>query len=65
LAAAEEQSKQTMEAILAHGVGPTLKRGFALVRAGEVPVSSKEAALRNRALNIEFRDGTITVINGD
>jgi len=61
LVSAEVGAREVMEGILAHGLAPTLKRGFAIVRAGDVPVSSKAASMAHKCLNIEFRDGSIAV----
>lgn len=51
--------KDLMEGILAHGVGPTLRRGFAMVRNAAGPVSTKACAITSGELEIEFRDGTV------
>jgi exodeoxyribonuclease VII large subunit len=59
LSNAEGGSKDLMEGILAHGVGPTLRRGFAIVRNAAGPVSTKADAMRSGELEIEFRDGTM------
>ena len=58
---AERENQTLMENIMAHGVGPTLRRGFALVRNANGPVSTKELAQASTELEIEFRDGTITL----
>ncbi|WP_194727336.1 exodeoxyribonuclease VII large subunit [Noviherbaspirillum malthae] len=59
---AQEQSKDLMATILAHGIDPTLKRGFAVVKEpGGTPISSSEAAKRQSVMEIQFRDGTIRV----
>ncbi|WP_194726644.1 exodeoxyribonuclease VII large subunit [Noviherbaspirillum malthae] len=59
---AQEQTRDVMATILAHGIDPTLKRGFAVVkdRTG-MPISSSHAAQQQETMNIQFRDGTIRV----
>lgn len=56
---AEKTARDMMSEILAHGVEPTLRRGFAIVKAGGTPVSSKAAAEAHAELDIEFKDGSI------
>lgn len=58
---AESSSKDLMAGILAHGVEPTLRRGFALVRNAQGPVSTKIAAENSTDLEIVFRDGTMKI----
>lgn len=58
----EEHVEDLMAGILAHSIGPTLKRGFAIVKAaGGAPVSSKAAAEQHDTLTIQFRDGDVPV----
>ncbi len=38
-----------------------LRRGFAVVRAGKTPVTSRQAAKSHRRLELEFHDGTVAV----
>jgi exodeoxyribonuclease VII large subunit len=52
--AALERLRQTL------GHSATLARGFALVRAGGRVVTTAEAAARAPALELEFRDGSLT-----
>lgn len=47
------------------GYEATLKRGFAVVREGDTVISSKTAAARASALEIQFADGRITVAQQD
>lgn len=59
---AQEQSKDLMVTILAHGIDPTLKRGFAVVKDAEGrPISSSKLAKQQSMMEIQFRDGTIRV----
>lgn len=59
---AEEQAKDLMATILAHGIAPTLKRGFAVVKtAAGAPISTSAAAEQHNRMEIQFRDGTIRV----
>lgn len=59
---AQEQAKDVMTTILAHGIDPTLKRGFAVVKDSTgIPISSSHAAQQQETMNIQFRDGTIRV----
>lgn len=62
---AQERSKELIGSILAHGTGPTLRRGFAVIKAGGVPVSSRTAAMQHHELEIEFRDGTVGATRKD
>jgi exodeoxyribonuclease VII large subunit len=57
--AAEDGMKGLMEGILAHGVDPTLRRGFAIVKADGKPVSSRAAASEHQTLEITFKDGSL------
>ncbi|MCX7889633.1 MAG: exodeoxyribonuclease VII large subunit [Rhodobacteraceae bacterium] len=43
------------------GYGETLRRGFAVVRAGGAVVTARAEAARHAALEIEFRDGRMKV----
>jgi exodeoxyribonuclease VII large subunit len=58
---AEEGAQEKISSILAHGVGPTLRRGFAMVTVGGRPVSSATVARQHQELEIVFRDGTLKV----
>lgn len=58
---AESSARDLMSGILAHGVGPTLQRGFAMVKNEFGTVSSKEVAENSRNLEIVFRDGIVKV----
>lgn len=58
---AEEDTQEKISSILAHGIAPTLRRGFAMVTAGGKPVSSLSAARQHTELEIVFRDGTLKV----
>lgn len=59
---AQEQARDVMATILAHGIDPTLKRGFAVVKDNVgMPISSSEAAQQQDTMDIQFRDGTIRV----
>ena len=46
------------------GYQATLKRGFAVVRAGERIVTSKDAAAAASALELEFGDGRVMIGDG-
>jgi len=46
------------------GYTETLKRGFAVVRAGGAVVTAREEAARHPALEIEFHDGRLAVASG-
>ncbi|MCV2878198.1 exodeoxyribonuclease VII large subunit [Sedimentimonas flavescens] len=46
------------------GYRETLRRGYAVVRAGEDVVTSKAAAAAHAALEIEFHDGRLRVVTG-
>lgn len=62
---AETSTKDLMAGILAHGVEPTLRRGFAIVKSDGKPVSTKAAAETIQGdLEITFTDGSITVTQG-
>lgn len=62
---ADTQSRDLIAGILAHGVAPTLKRGFAIVKKGNTPLSSKAAADNATGeIEIVFRDGSI-IVNKD
>jgi exodeoxyribonuclease VII large subunit len=43
------------------GYTETLARGYAVVRAGDTPVTTKSAAETHAALEIEFADGRLGV----
>jgi exodeoxyribonuclease VII large subunit len=58
---AEDGAQEKISSILAHGVEPTLRRGFAMVTAGGRPVSSLAIARQHNELEIVFRDGTMKV----
>lgn len=58
---AETSARDLMSGILAHGVGPTLQRGFAMVKNESGTVSTKESAENSKNLEIVFRDGSIRV----
>jgi exodeoxyribonuclease VII large subunit len=62
---AENTAKDLMSGILAHGVEPTLKRGFAIVRNAQGPVSTKAAAASSTGLEVVFRDGTMKIMKGE
>lgn len=62
---AEERSRDLIGSILSHGPGPTLRRGFAIVKAGGVPISSRAAALTHKDLEIEFKDGALCATRKD
>jgi exodeoxyribonuclease VII large subunit len=61
LESAEAGAKDTIEAILAHGIGPTLRRGFAVVTVDGKPISSKALATQHQELEISFHDGSLNV----
>ncbi|MDB5839318.1 MAG: Exodeoxyribonuclease 7 large subunit [Herminiimonas sp.] len=61
LSDAENGSRDLMSNIMAHGVEPTLKRGFAVVKNAQGPVSTKAAAEASASLEITFRDGTMKI----
>lgn len=62
LSDAEEHVEDLMAGILAHSIGPTLKRGFAIVKTpGGAPISTKAAAEQHDILTIQFRDGEVPV----
>ncbi|MCE5974632.1 exodeoxyribonuclease VII large subunit [Sinirhodobacter sp. WL0062] len=46
------------------GYRETLRRGYAVVRAGDDVVTSKAAAATHAALEIEFHDGRLPVVTG-
>lgn len=56
---AAANSRDLMSGILAHGVEPTLRRGFALVRNAQGPVCTRAAAQASAELEIVFRDGML------
>jgi exodeoxyribonuclease VII large subunit len=58
---AEAGAKELMSGIMAHGIEPTLRRGFAVVKSEGKPVSTKAAAVAQGNLEIMFRDGSIRV----
>jgi exodeoxyribonuclease VII large subunit len=59
---AQEQARDVMATILAHGIDPTLKRGFAVVKDSTgMPISSSQVAQQQETMNIQFRDGTVRV----
>ena len=43
------------------GVAQTLRRGFAIIRAGDAVVTSRQTALAHGTLDIEFQDGHLRV----
>jgi exodeoxyribonuclease VII large subunit len=61
ISAAEESSEELMLGIFAHGVEPTLRRGFAIVKSDGKPISTKAAALTQQSLEIVFKDGSLRV----
>ncbi len=61
LAQAERDTKALIGEILGLGPQATLRRGFALVRAGAVPVISRAHAEQHHDLEIEFHDGKVPV----
>jgi exodeoxyribonuclease VII large subunit len=61
LGTAEDDAKELMAGILAHGVEPTLRRGFAIVKSEGKPISTKAAAATRESLEITFRDGSLKV----
>jgi exodeoxyribonuclease VII large subunit len=65
LSEAENTTRDVMSSILAHGVEPTLKRGFAIVQNAQGPVSTKAAAVSSTELEIVFRDGTMKILKGE
>jgi len=50
-----ERLRQTL------GYTETLRRGYAVVRAGEAVLTAKVEASKHQALEIEFSDGTLSV----
>ncbi|SNT39507.1 Exodeoxyribonuclease VII large subunit [Noviherbaspirillum humi] len=58
---AEALAQDTFKSILAMGVEPTLRRGFALAKADGKPVSSRAAALEHDSIELTFHDGTVEV----
>ncbi|MCX8508224.1 MAG: exodeoxyribonuclease VII large subunit, partial [Rhodobacteraceae bacterium] len=54
--AALERMRQTL------GYGETLKRGYAVVRAGARVVTARAAAQAEGALEVEFHDGRLAVL---
>ncbi|MCB2126488.1 MAG: exodeoxyribonuclease VII large subunit, partial [Rhodobacteraceae bacterium] len=46
------------------GYTETLRRGYAVVRAGGAVVTTKAAAEIHPALEVEFADGRLPVLNG-
>lgn len=58
---AQQGAESLVASILSLGVAPTLKRGFAIVKADGQPVSSKASAQLHLRLEIQFHDGTINV----
>ena len=58
---AETDTKELMSGILAHGIEPTLRRGFAIVKSEGKPISTKAAAAAHAELEITFRDGPLKV----
>lgn len=61
LDSAESGAKELMSGILAHGIEPTLRRGFAVVKSDGRPISTREAAIKQKELEITFRDGSLRV----
>ena len=62
---ADEGAKELMSSILAHGVEPTLRRGFAIVKSSDgTPIATKAAAAAEHNLEIIFRDGSLLVNTG-
>lgn len=59
---AENSAKDLMTGILAYGVEPTLKRGFAIIRNTAGTVSTKLAAEKSNDLEIIFQDGTMKIL---
>jgi len=59
-------SEERVEALMSNiiGLGPkaTLKRGYAIVRSDSKAIASKGVAKRHDEMNIEFHDGSMTVI---
>jgi exodeoxyribonuclease VII large subunit len=50
------------------GLGPqsTLQRGFAIARDDQdVPLTSREAAIKHATFRVQFRDGAVAVDNRD
>jgi exodeoxyribonuclease VII large subunit len=58
---AEAGAKELMSGIMAHGIEPTLRRGFAIVKSEGKPISTKAAATAQGNLEIMFRDGSLWV----
>lgn len=61
LDSADSGAKELMAGILAHGIEPTLRRGFAVVKSDGIPISTREAAVKQKELEIIFRDGSLRV----
>jgi exodeoxyribonuclease VII large subunit len=58
---AETGAKELMSGIMAHGIEPTLRRGFAIVKSEGKPISTKAATAAQGNLEIMFRDGSLWV----
>jgi exodeoxyribonuclease VII large subunit len=58
---AEADAKELMSGIMAHGIEPTLRRGFAIIKSEGKPISTKAAAAAQGNLEIMFRDGSLRV----
>lgn len=58
---AESNAEETIATVLSQGVDRTLKRGFAMVTANGLPITSKEVAEKRQDLSIRFNDGTLDV----
>lgn len=61
LDSADSGAKELMSGILAHGIEPTLRRGFAMVKADGRLVSTREAAVEQKEMEITFKDGALRV----
>lgn len=58
---ADNGARDLINGILAHGVEPTLRRGFAIISSNGKPVATKAAATSHWDLEIMFKDGTLLV----
>lgn len=62
LGQAEDITRELIGGIISHGVDPTMRRGFAVVKSEGKPISSKAAAENAPGeLELVFRDGTLRV----
>jgi exodeoxyribonuclease VII large subunit len=61
LDSAEDNARDLIAGILAHGVEPTLRRGFTIVKSRGKPISTKAAAIAHEDLEITFKDGSLKV----